>query len=125
MQYDVTTPQQYFDGLEDDWRKSKLEEIRTMILRANSEIREGIEYKMLCYGSHKKSLFHLNAQKGYVSLYVGNIDKVDAARNYLDGLDMGKGCIRIKKNTDISDTNLERFILEVIRVWKEGGETDC
>ena len=51
---------------------------------------------MLAYGSEASDLFGLNAQKSYVSLYVGTIEKIDNASVLLAGFDSVKGCIRIK-----------------------------
>ena len=66
---------EYIENPEADWRKQKLLEVRDLILRNAGDIGEGIEYKMLCYGYEGKNIFHLNAQRVYVSLYVVNIGK--------------------------------------------------
>lgn len=125
MQYEATHPKEYFELLEEDWRKEKLMQVREMIQKIAPELQEGIEYKMLCYKKGDKSIFHLNAQKAYVGLYVGNIDKVENARDLLSNFDMGKGCIRIKKRINLPESNLETFISETIKIWEQGGETDC
>ncbi|MEM6843583.1 MAG: DUF1801 domain-containing protein [Bacteroidota bacterium] len=125
MKYTANTPEEYLDQLEDDWRKEKLEVVREIIKSNASELVEGIEYKMLSYGDGEKNLFHLNAQRTYVSLYIGNIDKVVDARELLQDLDQGKGCIRIKKNQELGKTNLNEFISRVIHLWREGKDTDC
>lgn len=67
MQYEAKNPNEYLDQLENDWRKDKLEQIREMIKSNGPDLKEGIEYKMLCYSNGKQSIFHLNAQKAYVS----------------------------------------------------------
>ncbi|WP_237458353.1 DUF1801 domain-containing protein [Pontibacillus yanchengensis] len=69
--------------------------IRQYILGHGPELKEGIQYKMLCYGDESSTLFNLNAQKSYVSLYVGIIEKIEGAKELLDGFDFGKVCIRI------------------------------
>ena len=125
MQYKVNTPEEYLDQLEDDWRKEKLEVVREMIKANGSELVEGIEYKMLGYGNGEKNIFHLNAQRAYVSLYVGDINKVANARELLGDFELGKGCIRIKKNQELEKTNLNAFISRVIDLWREGKDTDC
>jgi uncharacterized protein YdhG (YjbR/CyaY superfamily) len=83
MQYEAKNPNEYLDKLENDWRKDKLKEIREIIKSKGRELKEGIEYKMLCYGKEEKNIFHLNAQKSYVSLYAGNIDKVANSKTLL------------------------------------------
>ena len=125
MLYDVTTPQEYFDQLEADWRQEKLMEIREMILSYGQEFEEGIEYKMLCYRSGVKAIFNLNAQKSYVSLYVGNIDKVPDAEILLKGMNRGKGCIRVSKTLDLSNSGINQFIKNAIDLHRSGGESDC
>lgn len=124
MQYDAKTPEEYLLKLEDDWRKDKLLAVRTLLLSTHP-FEEGIQYKMLCYGNKDTMLFHLNAQANYVSLYVGNIDKVANARDLLKGLDLGKGCIRIKKSVDINDTGLLEFIIAANSQWLKGEDLGC
>lgn len=124
MQYEAASPSEYFDHLEDDWRKDKLNELRSIIV-SNPTIQEGINYKMLSYQDAKGIIFHLNAQKNYVALYVGDASKVDPEGLLLQGIDHGKGCLRFKKSTSISDTSIELFIQKVIEMWKKGHDIDC
>ena len=125
MKYEAKTPSEYLEQLENDWRKDKLEQVREMIKEHGPHLIEGIEYKMLSYGNSEKNIFHLNAQKGYVSLYVGDINKVENAKELLKDFDKGKGCIRIKNKVNISESGLEEFIKQTIELWKKGGNTDC
>lgn len=125
MQYQVNSPDAYFDALDKDWRKEKLLHVRDLILKHGSDLNESIEYKMLAYGKNDKNIFHLNAQRAYVSLYVGTINKVEGAEDMLKDFDKGKGCIRIKKSVDIANTGLETFIKKTIELWNSGGNTDC
>ncbi len=125
MQYEAKTPSEYFDQLDNDWRKEKLLEIKKMIQSAAPELEEGIEYKMLRYHLEGQTVFNLTAQRGYVSLYVGTIDKVENGRKLLEPFDLGKGCIRVKKSIDLSETELDQFIEQTIDIWRAGGETDC
>lgn len=125
MQYKAETPQAYMSVIEDDWRGDIIQEIRTLITKNRSNIHETIEYHMLAYQYHEQTIFHLNAQRAYVSLYIGNIDKVDGMREMLNEFDCGKGCIRIKKWTVIADTNLDVCIKKMIAVWDNRGEINC
>ena len=119
MQYDAKTPEEYFELLEEDWRKEKLLEIRRMIMEYGPELEEGIQYKMLVYGE----VFGLNAQKWYVSLYADSIDKIDDAAELLEPFDYGKVCIRIRKTTDLDKTGLEEFIWKTIDMSRTGEDT--
>ena len=125
MLYEAKTASEYLENLESDWRKDKLEQVRKIIRKYGPHLVEGIEYKMLSYGNNEKNIFHLNAQKAYISLYVGDIDKVENARELLKEFDKGKGCIRIRKKINISESGLEEFIKQTIELWEKGGNTDC
>lgn len=124
MQYDVETPSQYLEALEDDWRKEKLEQIRSIILSYGTELVEGIDYKMLSYRDERDIVFGLNAQKNYVSLYVGNANKVDPDGSLLAGYNVGKGCIRFTKTKPVSD-NIRVFIERAIDMVRRGEDIDC
>lgn len=119
-------PQEFLENLKNDWRKEKLLEIRELILY-HSQLIEGMNYGMLSYGDGKndEQLFHLNAQKNYISLYVGDISKIDPKSNMLKGLNLGKGCIRISKTKNISNTGLKEFIQKSVDFWLQGKDTSC
>ncbi len=125
MQYDAKTAKEYLNLLENDWRKEKLLTIRQMILAYAPELEEVIRYKMLNYGKDDIYVFALNAQKHYVSLYVGTIDKVENAETLLAGYNYGKGCIRVKKTIKLEETGLEQFIHKTIDMWRAGEDTAC
>ncbi len=125
MQYDVLTPADYLEALPEDWRKETVLLLRSIITRQQPALKEQIEYKMLAYALKDKTVFHLNAQKNYVSLYVGNIAKVEGSDTLLRGLDCGKGCIRIRKSVRLEDTDLEAFIARSVALYAEGGDADC
>lgn len=125
MQYDVQTPTEYMQALEDDWRRERVEELRSIIKSYGPELVEGIDYKMLTYRNDEDIVFGLNAQKHYVSLYVGDIKKIDPDGTLLQGLNLGKGCIRLSKSKRIADTRLEEFIERVIDMSRRGEDIDC
>lgn len=125
MQHNAETAAEYLDQLADDWKKEKLTTIRSMILDYGRGVSEDMQYKMLSYGDGERTVFHLNAQKNYVSLYTGSIDKIVGGRVLLAGYDLGKGCIRIKKNTDIHTGKLKQFIHRAMDTWQAGGDVAC
>lgn len=125
MQYDAKTPEEYLSMLDNDWRRDKLLEIRRMILEHGPELEESIKYKMLSYDIGDEGLFGLNAKKSYVSLYVGDIEKIENSSTLLEGFNTGKGCIRVRKSVELSNTGLEQFIKAVIDRWRSGGDTSC
>lgn len=125
MQYDASTPEEYIEMLDEDWRKEKLLAIRKMILDYAPELEESIRYKMLNFGKGDSYVFALNAQKNYVSLYVGTIDKIKDAHRLLEGYNYGKGCIRVRKTLDIEQTGLEQFIHNTVDMWRAGEDASC
>jgi uncharacterized protein YdhG (YjbR/CyaY superfamily) len=125
MQYDVQSPQEYMESLDDDWRRAKLQELRTLIHSHGPDLVEGISYKMLSYSDERGAIFGLNAQKHYVSLYVGDASKIDPDGSLLRGLNVGKGCIRVTKSIAIAATGLEEFIERTIRMRKHGEDIGC
>ena len=125
MQYDVKTPSEYIEILDDDWRREKLEELRDLIKSKAPDLSEGINYKMLSYGDKNGNVFHLNVQKNYVSLYVGNAGKIDPDGELLKGINTGKGCIRFKKSLSLPDTRIDEFIERAVHLWEQGVDIEC
>ncbi len=125
MLYEVKTPAEYLNTIDEDWRKEKVLELRKLIFEKAPEIEEGINYKMLSYSDESGIIFHLNAQKNYVSLYVGNASKVDTDGSLLEGINRGKGCVRLSKSIDIDRTRIDEFIERAIAMWKKGEDIHC
>lgn len=125
MQSNAATPAIYVAGLDDDWRRETLEQLRAIIHREASELDESMHYKMLGYGAGGEFIFRLNAQRGYVSLYVGDISKIDPERLLLACLDVGKGCIRFRKSTPVPSTRIDEFISRTLELWKKGEDVSC
>jgi len=125
MQYDVTSPAAYLSELDDDWRRRTLEQLRDLILASAPDLKERIHYRMLCYSSDRGNLFHLNAQKHYVSLYVGDAEKIDPDGSLLSGLDVGKGCIRFRKSVSVDETRIAGFIDKAIALSRQGLDLGC
>ncbi len=125
MQYDAETPEEYLRDLDDDWRREKLLELRQILFAAAPHLIEGINYKMLSYSDERGTVFHLNAQKHYVSLYVGNAQRIDPGGDLLDGLNIGKGCIRFSKSVDVSATRIDEFVGRAIALRQQGEDIDC
>lgn len=125
MLYDVNSPEEYFQQLPDDWRREKVVALSKMIKGKGPGLTERIQYKMLAYGDDDNIAFCLNAQKNNVSLYVGNASKVDPSGSLLEGLNVGKGCIRFSKSVEIADTRIDEFIERAVGMWERGEDFDC
>ena len=76
MQYDAATPGAYLEMLEDDWRRERLLLIREMFLGVPGVV-ESMSYKMLGYHRGGAVFGHLNAQKGFVGVYLGDLERID------------------------------------------------
>lgn len=100
MIHEAATPKEYLSVLVEDWRKERLLEIRDLFLTVPGAT-EGMKYKMLHYSVGTQSLGILNAQKGYVAIYMDDLSKLDPDGSLLAGLDCGKSCVRVKKKTDL------------------------
>lgn len=125
MQYDVATPEDYIAGLAKDWRLEKLEHLRSIIAATAPHLKESIHYKMLGYSDDNGFVFHLNAQKHYVSLYVGDTKKLDPSGELLAGLNTGNGCIRFSKTASVDNSLIEQLIMQAIALWDQGENLDC
>lgn len=125
MQYNVNDVEEYLAILENDWRKDTLLSLRALINEFAPGLTEAIKYKMLSYGDEKGSLFYLNAQKNYVSLYVGATKKIDPDGVLLKSIDLGKGCIRFKKTVHPEDTKIKDFITTAKSLWDKGVDVGC
>ena len=125
MQYDAKTPAEYISLLEDDWRKETLLAIRGLLKSRAPEVVEGIKYKLLSYNDEGGDVFCLNAQKNYVSFYVGNAKSIDPDGTLLKGLDVGKGCIRFKKSVSLANTRFDEFLERALAMRKRGEGFGC
>lgn len=125
MQYDVQTPDEYLAALEHDWRRVALLTIRATLKEVSPDWTEGIQYKMLSYSDAAGPVLHLNAQKAYVALYVGDIDVLDPDGSLTSGINRGKGCLRFNKSKNAGDPRIKDLIKR-IRVARDSGiETTC
>lgn len=70
-------------------------------------------------------VFGLNAQKHYVSFYVGNAGTIDPDGSLLAGLDCGKGCIRFKKTQAVEKTRIDAFIEKAAELHRQGVDIGC
>ncbi|MDD9921437.1 MAG: DUF1801 domain-containing protein [Boseongicola sp.] len=98
MIHDASTPEEYRQVLDDDWRKEKLLQVRQMMLDAGAT--EAMGYGMLRYTIDDGILAHLNAQKGYVAVYLGELERIDPGAKIRGKADCGKTCLRLKKRSD-------------------------
>lgn len=125
MQYEASTPGEYLELLEKDWRRTSLLQLREIILAADPDMEENIHYKMLGYALDGTFVFHLNAQRNYVSLYAGDAARIDPEGVLLNGLSVGKGCIRFSKTRSVPGSRIGEFIERAISLKRQGIDFSC
>ena len=91
-------------------RRDALQHLRSLCLETLAGYEEGMEYGMPTYKRHGVPEIAFASQKNYISLYVLKQDVVDAHRANLQGLKIGKGCIRFIKPNQI-DFDVVRSLL--------------
>ncbi len=100
MIHDAKTPKEYLAVLDEDWRKEKLLAIRDYFLSLDG-VEEGMQYKMLSYRRGDDPVAIMNAQKGYVSVYMDDLSVLDPDGSLLSGYNCGKSCLRLRKSDRI------------------------
>lgn len=128
MQSDAVTPAAYLEDLPADWRGDTVRAVRAMILGADPELTESMHHRMLGYGRGDDYVLHLNAQRQYVSLYVGDAASLDPDGDLLDGFDVGTGCVRLKRSTDLTAGAagaVGELIARAIDRWHRGESVHC
>ncbi|MEL7026897.1 MAG: DUF1801 domain-containing protein [Pseudomonadota bacterium] len=123
MQYDVETPDQYLAALDHDWRRVALLTIRQTLKEVAPDWEESIAHKMLCYSDANGAVLHLNAQKAYVALYVGDIDALDPDGSLTAGINRGKTCLRYSKSKDVGDPRIRQLFERIAERRKMGHHT--
>ena len=88
-------------------RRDYLVKLRELCLEVLSGYEEVMDYGMPGYRLNGKGEVGFASQKNYISLYILKEDVVQANRELLKGLSVGKGCIRY--------SNLKKMDFNVIR----------
>ena len=100
MIYEANTPEEYLSALSEDWRKEKVLALRDYFLSIDG-VTEGMQYKMLSYRRGDDPVAIMNAQKGYVSVYMDDLGGLDPDGALLKGCNHGKSCLRLRKSDDL------------------------
>ena len=95
MHSDADDVDSYLAQVPED-RRAVLAEIRDACRRLLAGFAESMSHGMPTYSRDGTAEIAWASQKRYISLYVMRADVLDAHRGQLDGLDVGKGCIRYR-----------------------------
>ena len=82
-------------------RREALGRLRDLCRRLLADYEESMAYGMPSYTRDGEVEVAFASQKNYISLYVLKQPVFDAHRPLLDGLNLGKGCIRYRKPAQI------------------------
>jgi uncharacterized protein YdhG (YjbR/CyaY superfamily) len=104
MKSEATTVEGYLADVPEE-RRQALETLRTLCLDELAGYEEGMQYGMPSYSRDGTAVeVAFASQKNYISLYVMRESVIKANTNLLDGLSVGKGCIRFKRPEQIDPT---------------------
>jgi uncharacterized protein YdhG (YjbR/CyaY superfamily) len=99
-------------------RREALEALRALVYQVAPDAVETMRYGMPAYDVAGKVLCQFASQKRYVSLYL-DPKIVDKHRGELEGLSLGKGCVRFRKLDKLPLETIERMLREIARREKE------
>lgn len=100
MRSKAATVDEYLAGVPEE-RRSALEDLRALCVDELTGFDEGMEYGMPSYSRNGSVEVAFASQKNYISLYVLRESVVRANAQLLDGLSVGKGCIRYRRPDQI------------------------
>ena len=92
-------------------RQTALARLRTLCLETLSGYEERMEYGMPVYARNGVGEVSFASQKQYISLYIPKMEVLDAHRDLLKGINMGKGCIRYRKPEQIDFDVVEKLLV--------------
>jgi uncharacterized protein YdhG (YjbR/CyaY superfamily) len=102
----------------DERRREAVRALRRLCLEClPGDFTEGMRYGMPGYLREGEGV-GFAAQKQYLSFYVTRTDVLDAHRDRLAGLSVGKSCIRYRRPEQL-DTDVLRSILEMTAATSE------
>jgi len=100
----------YLDSISED-RRAALNELREVCLELLEDFDETMRYGMPGYERNGEVEVGFASQKQYISLYILRTDILNAHREQLGGLSVGKGCIRYRRPDQI-DMEVVRSMLK-------------
>jgi uncharacterized protein YdhG (YjbR/CyaY superfamily) len=117
LRYEAETVADYLGALTPE-RREALEALRALVYQVAPDAVETMRYGMPAYDVAGKVLCQFASQKRYVSLYL-DPKIVDKHRGALEGLSLGKGCVRFRKLDKLPLETIERMLREIARREKE------
>ena len=102
----------YLSGLAPE-RRAALEQLRALILETVPGASETMRYRMPTY-ELDGVVCSFASQKHYMSLYM-DVGLVEKHKEELEGLDVGKSCIRFKRIRDLPLEAVRQILVETVK----------
>jgi uncharacterized protein YdhG (YjbR/CyaY superfamily) len=99
-------------------RRAALQALRSLVFQVAPGAVETMRYGMAAYDVGGRGLCLFASQKHYVSLYL-DPKIVDRYRGELEGLSLGKGCVRFRKLDKLPLETIGQMLQEIADRWKE------
>ncbi len=112
MRSDASDVDSYLAGVPAD-RRAVLSEMRELCGRLLAGFAEAMRYGMPTYSRDGIAEIAWASQQRYISLYVMRADVLDAHREQLAGLDVGKGCIRYRSSAAVDFAVVQSMLTAV------------
>ena len=120
MRSEAETVADYLEELAPE-RRAALQALRSLVFHVAPGAVETMRYGMAAYDVGGRELCLFASQKHYVSLYL-DPKIVDRYRGELEGLSLGKGCVRFRKLDKLPLETIERMLREIAEREKENGD---
>ena len=120
MQSAVKDVAAYIEEAQQD-RQESLTRLRRLCLETLTPYIEGMEYGMPCYKRDGVVEVAFASQKNYISVYIMKEGVVNANRDLLSGLNVGKGCIRYSSAAKLDFSVLRKLLSDTV----QSQETAC
>ena len=103
----------YLQELEPE-RRSALKKLRQLVFEIAPDAVETMAYRMPTYGYGDEMLCAFASQKHYMSLYM-DTQVVEKHKSQLQGLSVGRSCIRFKRLEALPLDTVELMLKETVR----------
>ena len=100
-------------------RRQALETVRDLIRKTMPQAEESMEYRMPTYQQNGHVVAAFASQKHYMSLYT-DVEAIANHKGELEGLNLGKSCIRFRKIEDLPLDTVETILKESLQRAEAG-----
>jgi uncharacterized protein YdhG (YjbR/CyaY superfamily) len=100
-------------------RRDCLNQLRELCLETLQGYQETMEYGMPCYKKGERAEVAFANQKNHIALYVMKENVVNANRQALAGLNVGKSCIKYSKPNKLDFVVIKKLLTETAESTEE------